>query len=60
METYPEFRQLSGNVSKHVAVMGEVSKQVEIRHLLDVAEFEQILACDEGHSVAYKVIFQTD
>lgn len=58
VETYPEFRQLSGNVSKHVAVMGEVSKQVEIRHLLDVAEFEQILACDEGHSVAYKQMME--
>lgn len=55
VEEYPEFRKLSGNVSKHVAVMSELSRLVEQRHLLTVSEIEQELACRQDHSGAAKV-----
>ncbi|RMJ26851.1 hypothetical protein PHISP_02284 [Aspergillus sp. HF37] len=35
VEDYPEFRKLSGNVSKHVTLMGELSRRVGEEHLLD-------------------------
>ncbi|KAL6067570.1 vacuolar protein sorting-associated protein 45 [Balamuthia mandrillaris] len=54
VEEYPEFRKLSGNVSKHVAVMGELSRIVEFRSLLDVSELEQELACHQDHAAAVK------
>jgi hypothetical protein len=38
VESFPEFRQLSGNVSKHVAVMGELSSLVDRRKLMAVGE----------------------
>jgi hypothetical protein len=55
VEEYPEFRKLSGNVSKHVAVMSELSRLVDQRSLLTVSEAEQELACRQDHSGAVKV-----
>ncbi|GME38246.1 vacuolar protein sorting-associated protein 45 [Neofusicoccum parvum] len=50
VEDYPEFRKLSGNVTKHVTLVGELSRRVGEDHLLDVSELEQSLACNENHS----------
>lgn len=50
VEDYPEFRKLSGNVSKHVTLMGELSRRVGEEHLLDVSELEQSLACSDNHA----------
>ena len=47
VDNYPEFRSLSGTVSKHVAVVGEMSRMVEARRLMAVSEVEQELACNE-------------
>jgi len=53
VEEYPEFRKLGGNVSKHVALVGELSRLVGRDKLLDVGEIEQGLATSSG--VDYKV-----
>ncbi|KAF2457109.1 vacuolar protein sorting-associated protein 45 [Lineolata rhizophorae] len=50
VEDYPEFRKLSGNVTKHVTLVGELSRRVGEDNLLDVSELEQSLACNENHS----------
>ncbi|ODM20430.1 hypothetical protein SI65_03483 [Aspergillus cristatus] len=49
VEDYPEFRKLSGNVSKHVTLVGELSRRVREDNLLDVSELEQSLACNDNH-----------
>ncbi|GBE83113.1 Vacuolar protein sorting-associated protein [Sparassis crispa] len=48
IEEYPEFRKLGGNVSKHVAIVGELSRLVERDKLLDIGEVEQGLATGSG------------
>ena len=48
VEEYPEFRKLGGNVSKHVAVVGELSRLVGRDKLLEVGELEQGLATSSG------------
>lgn len=48
VEEYPEFRKLGGNVSKHVALVGELSRLVEKNKLLEVGETEQGLATHSG------------
>lgn len=53
VEEYPEFRKLGGNVSKHVALVGELSRLVGRDKLLDVGEIEQGLATSSG--IDYKV-----
>ncbi|KAI0826786.1 Sec1-like protein [Trametes gibbosa] len=48
VEEYPEFRKLGGNVSKHVALVGELSRLVERDKLLELGEVEQGLATGSG------------
>lgn len=43
VESYPEFRKLGSNVSKHVAVVGELSRLVGRDKLLEVSEVEQTI-----------------
>ncbi|KAH8683047.1 Sec1-like protein [Tricladium varicosporioides] len=50
IEEYPEFRKLSGNVSKHVTLVGELSRKVGAENLLEVSEVEQSLACNDNHA----------
>ncbi|KAK5997398.1 Vacuolar protein sorting-associated protein 45 [Cladobotryum mycophilum] len=50
IEEYPEFRKLSGNVSKHVTLVSELSRRVAAENLLEVSELEQSLACNDNHS----------
>lgn len=50
IEDYPEFRKLSGNVSKHVTLVSELSRVVARDHLLDVSELEQSLVCNDNHT----------
>ncbi|KTW27344.1 hypothetical protein T552_02327 [Pneumocystis carinii B80] len=56
IEEYPEFRQLSGNVSKHVILMSELSTRVNKESLLEVSELEQNLACNDSHSADLKIL----
>ncbi|KAJ2474583.1 vacuolar protein sorting-associated protein 45 [Coemansia sp. RSA 2131] len=56
VEAYPEFRKLSGNVSKHVTLIGELSRLVSQRHLLAVSELEQSLACNEQHGTDLRAL----
>ena len=55
IEDFPEFRKLSGNVSKHVTLVGELSRRVGEDSLLDVSELEQSLACNDSHPTDLKV-----
>lgn len=51
VENYPQFKKMSGTVSKHVALVSELSNIVGQRNLLEISELEQELACQEQHSV---------
>ena len=57
IEEYPEFRRLGGNVSKHVALVGELSRLVERDKLLDVGEIEQGLATGSGADLKVRIEF---
>lgn len=46
---------MSGTVSKHVTVVGELSRLVSERQLMEVSEVEQELACQNDHSNAQQV-----
>jgi vacuolar protein sorting-associated protein 45 len=56
VEDYPEFRKLSGNVSKHVTLVGELSRRVGGDHLLEASELEQSLACNDSHANDLKTL----
>lgn len=50
LERYPDFRSKSINVSKHVAVMGELARLTDVCQLLDISQLEQEIACANDHS----------
>uniref|UniRef100_A0A3Q2YPL7 Vacuolar protein sorting-associated protein 45 n=1 Tax=Hippocampus comes TaxID=109280 RepID=A0A3Q2YPL7_HIPCM len=52
VDNYPQFKKMSGTVSKHVTVVGELSRLVAERRLMEVSEVEQELACQNDHSSA--------
>uniref|UniRef100_A0A8C3XTW9 Vacuolar protein sorting-associated protein 45 n=1 Tax=Chelydra serpentina TaxID=8475 RepID=A0A8C3XTW9_CHESE len=54
VENYPQFKKMSGTVSKHVTVVGELSRLASERNLLEVSEVEQELACQNDHSSAHQ------
>jgi len=56
VEDYPEFRKLSGNVSKHVTLVGELSRRVGEDSLLDVSELEQSLVCNDNHTADLRTL----
>jgi vacuolar protein sorting-associated protein 45 len=49
MDKFPQIRSQSHNVSKHVALMGELARLVDVCSLMDVSQFEQELACADDH-----------
>lgn len=55
VEAYPEFKKLGGNVSKHVALVGELSRRIDKESSLEVSEVEQSLASQESHAGDLKV-----
>ena len=57
VETYPLFKKMSGTVSKHVTVVGELSRMVGEFNLLEVSELEQELSCQSEHSSQVKYLY---
>ncbi|CAJ1365894.1 unnamed protein product [Effrenium voratum] len=58
VDEYPEFRRMSGNVSKHVNVVSELSNQIEAHALLEASQLEQELACAENLKEHYKALVE--
>lgn len=57
MERYPAFRSHSLNVSKHVAIMGELARLTDVCHLLDISALEQEISCSTDHSLHKQELF---
>ncbi|KAM5562436.1 vacuolar protein sorting-associated protein 45 [Rosa sericea] len=56
VDSYPEYRKMHGNVSKHVSLVTEMSKLVEERKLMLVSQTEQELACNGGQMAAFEAV----
>ena len=54
IDQYPEFKRLSGNVSKHVTVVHELSRLVSVGNLISVSALEQEIACEEGRTEQFR------
>eukprot|EP00794_Sanderia_malayensis_P009881 gene9882-10891_t len=50
VENYPQFRKMSGTVSKHVTVVSELSRIVSEHCLLELSELEQDIASRSDHA----------
>ncbi|KAL3592520.1 hypothetical protein D5086_011160 [Populus alba] len=56
VDSYPEYRKMHGNVSKHVTLVTEMSKIVGERRLMLISEREQDLACNGGQVAAFEAV----
>lgn len=56
VDNYPQFKKMSGTVSKHVTVVGELSRLVAERQLMEVSEVEQELSCQNDHASAQQSV----
>lgn len=54
LDNYPAFRSQSVAVSKHVTLMGELARLVEVDGLMDVSQLEQELACGDDHNTHFR------
>lgn len=50
VETYPQFKKMSGTVNKHLMVISVISSQISTKSLLELSELEQEMACRADHS----------
>ena len=55
IEDYPQFRKLSGTATKHVAVVGELSRMVDKNKLMGLSEVEQDIVTGTDKNTAFKV-----
>jgi vacuolar protein sorting-associated protein 45 len=56
---FPELKKLSGSVSKHVALIGEIQRQTKMRQMFDCSELEQELSAEhelEAHVAKMKAL----
>jgi vacuolar protein sorting-associated protein 45 len=56
VESFPEFRHQSGNVSKHVALMSELSRIISENSLMAVSQVEQEVSCGSDKLFAYNSV----
>ena len=49
VENYPQFKKMSGTVSKHVTLVSELSRLVGNRKLLQISELEQEIVASGDH-----------
>lgn len=50
IEKYPEFKKLSGNISKHMAIVSELDRQLQVKNIWEVSELEQNLATHDDNN----------
>jgi vacuolar protein sorting-associated protein 45 len=57
LERYPDFRAKSLTVTKHVAVISELSRLTDTCQLLDISALEQEISCASDHSAHKQELF---
>jgi vacuolar protein sorting-associated protein 45 len=56
LDSLPEMRKESGNLTKHYELIGEIIKKVNLRKLMQIGEIEQTLVAKETKADSYKSI----
>lgn len=56
VENYPQFKKMSGTVSKHVTLVSELSRLVSLRNLLEISELEQEIVSGGDHKDMLKQV----
>ncbi|AET37989.1 Vps45p Ecym_2242 [Eremothecium cymbalariae DBVPG len=54
IEKFPEFKKLSSNVSKHMAILSELDSQLQLRDIWQLSELEQNLSAHDDNNNDYQ------
>lgn len=55
INSMPDLKRDASNVNKHVDITGDISKQMNIRGLLEIGELEQTMLTKDNRTESYKV-----
>lgn len=58
IEKYPEIKKLSGNVSKHMALVGELDRQLNSKDIWGLSEIEQNLSVHKDNLEDYNTVLR--
>ena len=58
LDSMPELKRKSANISKHVTLTGEISKLVGERKLMEVSRLEQEIAAKENKNEHFKSLME--
>ncbi|CCE65034.1 hypothetical protein TPHA_0J02140 [Tetrapisispora phaffii CBS 4417] len=58
IEKYPEFKKLSGNVAKHMSIVGELDRQLQTQDIWELSELEQNIAVHDNDETVTRQLFQ--
>ena len=58
LDSMPELKRKSANISKHVTLTGEISKLVGERRLMDISRLEQEIAAKENKNEHFKSLME--
>jgi len=58
VQRYPAFRSQSLNVSKHVSLVSELGRLVDICDLMEVSQLEQDIACNEDRTTQWRSVLE--
>lgn len=58
LDSMPELKRKSANISKHVTLTGEISKLVGERNLMEVSRLEQEIAAKENKGEHFKSLME--
>ena len=50
MEKFPEFKKLSGNISKHMAIVSELDRQLQQKQIWELSELEQNISSHDDNN----------
>jgi len=56
VESYPQYKTMSANITKHLAIVEKMTKVIEQEHLYVVSEAEQDLAVQDAHLSAVETV----
>lgn len=56
LDSMPELKRKSANISKHVTLTGEISKLVGERNLMDISRLEQEISAKENKNEHFKML----
>lgn len=58
LEEFPEYKKLSSTISRHLAIIEQISKVIEEEKCMAISEFEQLMLANNNFDLVFKAFCQ--